>query len=138
MKFDGFKINPQWDEAAHAAVAEDNEKDWEIFMKIVTRIGAEALMQSNFNFVGRKLKEVDPEGLCHRVVRHRHWTYSWFEYYIYDPKNEKIVKALNDIGEDYDEYPCLDEEEYSILQCEYGELDTESDDSCPDSEEDID
>ena len=129
---------PEWDEAAHAAVADDDEKDWKIYTKIVTRIGADALVQSNFEYVGEKLKEVDSEGHSHKVVRHRHWTVSWYEYYIYDPKNESVVELLNKISEEYDDYPCLDEDRYSVLQCEYGEIDEESDFSCPDSEEDID
>lgn len=134
MKFDGFKIS-SWDEAAHAAVADDDEKDWEIYTKIVTRIGADALTQSNFEYVGEKLKEVDSEGCSHKVIRHRHWTVSWYEYYIYDPKNESIVNLLNSISEDYDQYQCLDEDRFSRLQYEYGELDMESDDYCPGNNE---
>lgn len=140
MKFDGFKINPQWDEAAHAAVAEDDEKDWEVFTHVVTRQGADALLQSNFNFLQKELLKVDPEKKAHKVIYHRHWTVRYYEYVIFDPKNKEVVARLNEIKRAKLKglSTILDEEGYLQLQLEYGELDTESDSSCPDNSEDED
>ena len=101
----------------------------------MTRIGAPALMQSNFNYVEEGLQKVDPEQKYYSVVKHRHWTYSWYEYFIYDPKSTEVSDFLSSVKKELETHPCLDDEGFISLQVEYGELDEDTDDLCPDSEE---
>jgi len=130
MKYNGFRLH-QFDSKT---VAGPNEMDWQVF-PIMTRIGAPALMQSNFNYIEGGLRIIDPEQKYYSVVRHRHWTYSWYEYIIYDPKSNNVSDFLSSIKIEMEDNPCLDDEGFILLQAEYGELDEDTDDLCPDPEE---
>jgi hypothetical protein len=130
MNYDGFRLH-RFDSKT---IAEPNEIDWQVF-PVMTRIGAPALMQSNFNYVEEGLQKVDPEQKYYSVVKHRHWTYSWYEYFIYDPKSTKVSDFLSSVKKELKDHPCLDDEGFISLQVEYGELDEDTDDLCPDSEE---
>jgi len=52
------------------------------------------------------------------VVRESHWAVGYVEWIRIHPSNEAAVKLANEMADQLDDYPVLDESAYSDLECE--------------------
>lgn len=78
---------------------------------------SDALDDSNFRTA---LKRLGGEGINVRVERFGHWACGWWEALAVNEGTKEHAYAIK-IREQLEDYPVLDEEDYSSLRIEYGE-----------------
>jgi len=89
-------------------------QDW-LVVQVYRNRDSDALARSNFRVTERMLTEVDAEGINHECHRFGHWANGWFEILIVRPGSAAASKAEN-IEHRIENYPILDEEDYSELE----------------------
>lgn len=77
---------------------------------------SEAVERSNFRVACAMLAEVDDE--CYHVDCESHWAVGWVETLLVDPSNAAALAVAEDIRERLDDYPILDESDWSELETE--------------------
>ncbi len=73
---------------------------------------SDALERSNFRVACNLLQATDPDGLDHEVHRFGHWACGWFEIIVVSPGTPAEKKA-DELGASLNEYPVLDESDFS-------------------------
>jgi hypothetical protein len=99
----------------------DERDDWFVAPVIQTRDSG-ALERSNFavflNLIGGESETIE-------IHKFGHWGPGWFEIILISPENKEAVKAGNEISEKVQDYPILDEDDFSEREfedaCEYWE-----------------
>ena len=83
---------------------------------------SDLLTNHNFDAALKELKALPQfivEGeVAVEVVMEGHWAVGWIEYIRIHPSNEAAVKLATEMAEQLDDYPILDEDGYSTLECE--------------------
>lgn len=97
--------------------------DWLVIDVMQTRDSG-ALFVSNFTTALKLLGGESDDVVVHRFG---HWAVGWFEIITINPNATDKVAIANKIEQDLLDYPILDEDEYSRMQFELGEIDTEDD-----------
>lgn len=86
-----------------------DQQDWLVIPVMRTRDSG-ALEESNFETA---LKQLGGESADVEVCRFNHWGPGWFEIIVINPENKEIVKLGEKIGEDLEDYPILDEDDWA-------------------------
>lgn len=119
-----------WERPDHYA----GETYYDYYVLLGRHRDSDALAESNFRKSVSLLKEVSPEeddsGWI--IARAGHWAVGWVELLLIHKDNLALVEVGNKITTDLDDYPVLDEDLYSELQIEYGEIEEEEEDDAND------
>ena len=90
-----------------------DQQDWLVCPVGITRdTGGHDFALSNFRTLEHMLDELDPDGTDHEVCNFGHWGPGWFEIIIVRPDTACAKKAI-EVEEALENYPVLDEEDYS-------------------------
>lgn len=92
----------------------ENRQDW-LVAPVSHNRDSEHLDESNF---AAALKALGGESETVEVHRFGHWGPGWFEIIIIDPADESRVKIAEDIEAALEDYPVLDEEDWSRREYE--------------------
>lgn len=76
---------------------------------------SDVLERSNFDSTCKMLDDISPE--CYEVERETHWTVGWVETLLVDPDNTDAVEMAESIRDRLEDYPIVDEEHYSAMEC---------------------
>lgn len=76
------------------------------------------LDDSNFETALAMLEDVDPDGEHYEAHSFGHWACGWFEIILVDPQHPATVEAAEGIAAALEDYPVLDEHDYSERQYE--------------------
>jgi hypothetical protein len=83
---------------------------------------SDLLTNHNFDTALKQLQAVPQhivEGeLSVTAVQENHWAVGWVEWIAVHPTNAAAVSLANELAEHLDDYPILDEDGYSMLECE--------------------
>lgn len=90
--------------------------DWLVAPCSITRDSGH-LDQSNWDQQLAALTEADPDANDHEIHRFGHWGPGWFEIVLVRPRS-KAESVVRDLGERLDDYPVLDEEDFSRREWE--------------------
>ena len=81
---------------------------------------SDCLELSNFDCIIAQLEEADPDGKDHRTESYGHWAVGWIEEIYVRPKS-KCFDIASEIERALENYPVLDEEDYSRREQEEAE-----------------
>jgi hypothetical protein len=95
-----------------------NDDGWEMALVGGAHRDSDAVDKSNARVLAARLLKVDPDGLAHDYMRASHWAVGWYEHLIVDPSNAAVMAVLAAARESLDDYPILDELDWSDLECE--------------------
>lgn len=87
----------------------DDRLDWYVSGHAQNR-DSDALARSNFRTAVRLLTE---NGIKHEIVRFGHWLCGWVEHILISPEGREYGEHI-----ECDDYPVLDESDFSELECE--------------------
>ena len=76
------------------------------------------LEQSNFAVAQRRLAAIGAEGQEYAIESSGHWACGWIDRLVINPQNAAMVAAATGIEQGLQEYPALDDEDYSNRQQE--------------------
>lgn len=94
------------------------DRGWRVARIGTTHRDADALTQSNHRVLMRELAKADPGEDAHGVMHCSHWAVGWMDHIVVDPANAAVMKVIRDCAKRIDDYPVLDEFDYSDLSCE--------------------
>jgi hypothetical protein len=103
--------------ADHAGWGLPDRQDWIVAPVSVTRDSG-SLDQSNFDAA---LAMLGGESGAVEVHRFGHWGPGWFEIVLIDPDRADLVAIAGDIESALDDYPVLDDDDYSAREFEEAE-----------------
>ena len=92
-----------WGERGHWLVVAGRHRD------------SDALERSNFRSI---LKALGGEGDTVAVENESHWAVGWVEHLLVDPADTERVKIAEEIRDALEDYPVVDEEDFSNLEYE--------------------
>jgi hypothetical protein len=89
--------------------------DW-VVVPVGRNRNSEILQESNFDVA---LERLGGESKNVEIHRFGHWGCGWFELILVNPKSKKHVKIALEIKNDLDDYPVLDDSDFSEREREY-------------------
>lgn len=103
---------------------------WTIGPAIENR-DSDLLAESNADAIGKMLAEVDPSNLSYSIERFNHWGAGWIDTIVFkalakDGSLSPVYRCLQKIKSALENYPVLDEEDYSRREYEATLEDIES------------
>lgn len=75
------------------------------------------LERSNFRCFDKQLRAASEDGSVD-IERFNHWAVGWVDYLIVNPASAETIKLAESIREKLDDYPVVDEQDFSELEME--------------------
>lgn len=91
---------------------------WSVARNFGTHRDADTVTASNWRVMLARLEALDPEYEAHGEMRASHWACGWYDHLLVDWRRIDLVCALEAMEREIDEYPLLDEDDHSMLECE--------------------
>ena len=95
-------------------IGDRSYSDWYMFLG--RSRDSHILEESNFQ---AGLKALGGESDDVFIYKVNHWAYGWIEEILINPANADMVELANNIRKQLDDYPVLDEDDYSHRQWDY-------------------
>ena len=89
----------------------EDKQEW-LVLPCAHNRDSDCLTESNFYVAEKMLEKIDPEGNDHSNERFGHWANGWFEIIVVRP-NTPAAKEAERIQEKLNDYPVLDEDDFS-------------------------
>jgi len=74
--------------------------------------------ESNWSEILKALNEIEPEGENWEIFQANHWACGWIDQIIYNTENKEIAEKLLEIECSINDYPVLNEMDWSDRVCE--------------------
>ena len=91
---------------------------WGIAREWGTHRDADTVLASNWRVMLARLAELDPGEDAHGIMHAGHCLVGWYDHLLVDWRRVDLVRALEDMEHEIDQYPILDEDDHSALEQE--------------------
>ena len=91
---------------------------WGVWKSQALTRDSQIISESNWTEILKALKEIEPEGENWEVFQASHWACGWIDQIIYNTECEAIVEKLVELECAIDDYPILNEDDWSERESE--------------------